>query len=135
MFSCVTGWSSRRWPQKGVNLTVTIRSLLLKLGHLVNTPWLAILVIKLCWGDWNVSPQAGTIHMTCTVISYEITLKKCICVNYCKYSKPSDKKFMISCKYECLSEVIKVTDPFLLKCIGFNDFNVFLLAFKLSTFY
>ena len=37
--------------------------------------------------------------------------------------------------YEWLGEVIVVTDPFLLKCIGFNDCNVCLLAFKLSTLY
>ena len=44
---------------------------------------------------------------------------------------------MISCKYECLGEVIVVTDPFLLKCIGFDDCNVYmyLLAFNLSTLY
>ena len=35
---------------------------------------------------------------------------------------------MISCKYECLGEVIVVTDPFLLKCIGFDDCDVYLLA-------
>ena len=42
---------------------------------------------------------------------------------------------MISCKYECLGEVIVVTDPFLLKRIGFDDCNVYiyLLAFNLST--
>ena len=28
-----------------------------------------------------------------------------------------------------------VTDPFLLKCIGSDDCNVYLLAFKLSTLY
>ena len=42
---------------------------------------------------------------------------------------------MISCKYECLGEVIAVTNPFLLQCIGFDDCNVYLLAFKLSTLY
>ena len=72
---------SWRWPQKGVNLTVKNRSLLLKLEHLVNTPWLAILMITVYWGYWNVSSQAGTTHMACTVISYEITLVKCICVS------------------------------------------------------
>ena len=69
MFSHVTGWSSWRWPQKGVNSTVANRSLLLKLEHLENTPWLAILMITVCWGNWNVSLHAGTTHMTCTVIS------------------------------------------------------------------
>ena len=93
MFLHVTGWSSQRWPQKGVNLTVTSGSLLLKLEHLINTPWLAILIITVCWGNWNVSPQAGTTHMTCTVISYEITLEKCICVSGTIVSTlpPSDK--------------------------------------------
>ena len=40
-----------------------------------------------------------------------------------------------SCKYECLGEVVVVTDPFLLKCIGFDDCSVHLLAFKLSTLF
>ena len=40
-----------------------------------------------------------------------------------------------SCKYECLGEVVVVTDPFLLKCIGFDDCSVYLLAFKLSTLF
>ena len=73
--------NSRRWPQKGVNLTVTNRSLLLRLEHLINKPWLAILMITVCRGNWNVSPQAGTTHMTYTVISCEITFEKCICVS------------------------------------------------------
>ena len=81
MFSHVTGWSSWRWPQKGVNSTATNKSLLLKLEHLVNAPWFAILMITVCWSNWNVSLQAGTIHMTCRVISHEITLEKCICVS------------------------------------------------------
>ena len=51
-----------------------------KLEHLVNTPWLAILMITVCWGNWNVSPHAGTFHLTCTVMCYEITLEKCMCV-------------------------------------------------------
>ena len=42
---------------------------------------------------------------------------------------------MISSKYECLGEVMVVTDPFLLKCTGFDGCNVYLLAFKLSTLY
>ena len=89
----VTGWSNWRWPQKGVNSTVTIGSLLLKLKHLVNISQLAILMITVCWGNWNVSPQAGTIHMACTVISYEITSEKCICVSGTIVSTvpPSDK--------------------------------------------
>ena len=93
MFSHVTGWSSWRWPQKGVNLTVTNKSLLLKLKHLINTPWLAILMITVCLGNLNVSPQAGTTHMTYTVISYEITLEKCIWVSGTIVSTvpPSDK--------------------------------------------
>ena len=74
-------------------LTVRIRWLIWKLEHLVNTLWLAILMITVCWGNWNVSPQAGTFHMTCTVISYEITLEKCICVSRTIVSTvpPSDK--------------------------------------------
>ena len=42
---------------------------------------------------------------------------------------------MISCMYECLGEVIEVTDLFFLKCIGLDNCNVYLLAFKLSTLY
>ena len=42
---------------------------------------------------------------------------------------------MISCKYEWVGEVIAVTDPFLLGCIGFDDYNVYLIAFKISTWY
>ena len=100
MFSHVTGWSNWRCPQKEVNSTVTIRSLLwsrsidlLQRSKLVNTPWLAILMITVCWGNWNVSPQAGTIHMTCTGIRYEITSQKCICVGGTIVSTvpPSDK--------------------------------------------
>ena len=58
-----------------------VRWLIWKLEHLVNTPQLAILMIKVCWGNWNVSSHAGTIHMTRTVICFEITLEKCICVS------------------------------------------------------
>ena len=94
-------------------------------------------MITVYWGNWNVSPQAGTTHMTCTVMSYEITLEKCICVSGTIVSTvpPGDKKLIIFCKYESLGEVILVTDPFLLKSIGFDDCNVYLLAFKLSTLY
>ena len=42
---------------------------------------------------------------------------------------------MISCKYECVGEVIVVNDPFLLGCIGFDDCNVYLLAFLLVNVY
>ena len=44
-------------------------------------------------------------------------------------------KLMISCKHEHLGEVMVVIDPFLLGCVGSNDCNVYLLAFKLSTLY
>ena len=72
---------------------ISNQSLFLKLEHLVNTPCLAILMITVCWGNWNVSPQAETIHMTYTVISYEITLEKCLCVRWTILSTvpPSDK--------------------------------------------
>ena len=75
--------------------------------------------------------------MTCTIVNYVIILEKCICVSRTIVSTvpPNDKKLMISCKYECLGEVIVVTNPFLLQCIGFDDCNVYLLAFKLSTLY
>ena len=33
---------------------------------------------------------------------------------------------MISCKHECLGEVMVVTDPSLPGCIGFDDCNVYL---------
>ena len=69
--------------------------------------------------------------MTCTVISYEITLEKCICVSRTMVSTVSP--CMISGEYECLGEVIVVTDPFLQKCIGFDDCNIYLIAFRLST--
>ena len=65
--------------------------------------------------------------MTYTVICYKITLEKHICV--------SRTIVMISCKYEGVGDIIMVTDPFLLGCIGFDDCNVYLLAFKLSTLY
>ena len=43
---------------------------------------------------------------------------------------------MISCYwYGCLGEVVVVIDPFLLGCIGFDDSNVYLLAFKYLTLY
>ena len=54
---------------------------------------------------------------------------------YCKYSTTLWQKLMISCKYECAGEVIVVNDSFLLGCIGFDDFNVYLLAFQLLTLY
>ena len=49
--------------------------------YLVSTLRLAILMIKVCWGTWNVSSHAEAFHMTYTVISYEITLEKCINVS------------------------------------------------------
>ena len=42
---------------------------------------------------------------------------------------------MISCKYECVGVVMVVNDPFSLGCIGFDDCNVYLLAFQLLTLY
>ena len=98
-----------------------VRWLIWKLEHLVST--------------WNVSPHAGTIHMTCTVIYYEITSEKCICVSRSILSTvpPSKKKWTISCKHERLGEVLVVIDPFLPGCIGSDDCNVYLLPFKLST--
>ena len=29
-------------------------------------------MFTVCWGNWNIIPHAGTLHMTCTVICYEI---------------------------------------------------------------
>ena len=60
------------------------RWLIWKLEHLVNAPWLAILMITVCRGNWNVSPQeplAGTFHITYTVMCYEVALEKCICAS------------------------------------------------------
>ena len=72
---------------KRSKLHSNMRWLIWKLEHLANTPWLATLMITVCWGNWNVSLHAGTFHMTWQSYA-EITLEKCICVgkNYCKYS-------------------------------------------------
>ena len=55
--------------------------------------------------------------MTFTVICYEITLEKCICVGGTIVSTvpPSDKKLMISFRYEFLGEVMVVIDSFFAK--------------------
>ena len=45
------------------------------------------------------------------------------------------KLMHVSCKHECLGDVMVVIDPILAGCIAFDDCNVYLLAFKLSTFY
>ena len=74
--------------KSGVNLAVTIRWLIWKVEHLVNTSSLAILIITVCWGSWNISPHAGSFHTTCTVIYYEMTLNECISVGTVP---PSDK--------------------------------------------
>ena len=42
---------------------------------------------------------------------------------------------MISCKHECLGEVMVEIDLFLLGCIGSDGCNVYLLTFKLLTLY
>ena len=45
---------------------------------------------------------------------------------------------MTSSKHECLGEVIVVIDPTFVRMhiiIGFDDCNVYLIAFKLSTLY
>ena len=42
---------------------------------------------------------------------------------------------MISCKHECLGEVMVVIDLFFVGCIESDGCNVYLLAFKLSTLY
>ena len=41
-----------------MNLIVTIRRPIWKLKHLVNAPRLVILMITVCWCNWNVSPHA-----------------------------------------------------------------------------
>ena len=41
---------------------------------------------------------------------------------------------MISCKYECLGEVMVIIDPIFARMhMGFDDFNVYFLASKVST--
>ena len=135
MFSHVTGWSSWRWPQKEVNSTVTIRWLLWKLEHLLHTPWLATLMITVCWGNWKVSPRAGTFHVTCTVINYEITLEKCIFVyrtivgTVLPGAKVNDFLLWVWMFERSYGD----NWPFLQGCIGFDDCNAYLWAFKRST--
>ena len=139
VFSHVTGWPS--W-----SIIASIRSELhcnnqvtnLNLSeHLVNTPQLAVLMIKVCWGNWNVSLHAGTFHMTCTVICYEITLKKCTCVSRSILSTvpPSNKNKWFPVSMNIWVELWWQLTFFLLGCIGSDDCKVYLLAFKLSTLY
>ena len=116
-----------------------------KLGHFVITSSLVILKITVCKGIevWVPIQQWGcTFHMTCKIIYYEIPryLKKnCIFVwqNYCKYiySTTSWQWLMIFCKREHWEGVMVVIDLLLLGCIGLDDCNVYLLAFKLLTLY
>ena len=101
-----------------------VRWLIWKLEHLVNTPQLVILMIKSCWGNWNVSPHAGIIHMTCTVICFEITLEKCICVS---------RSILSTVHLVTKINDFLVIDLFLQWHIGSDDCDVYLLAFKLST--
>ena len=112
------------------------RWLIWKLEHMVNTPQLAILVIKVFWGNWNVSPHARTIHMTCTVTYYEITLEKCICVSRSILStvSPSKKKLMLSRKHECLGEVMMVIDLFFARMHRFWWFQCTSLSFQTFNF-
>ena len=119
-----------------LQVTVTIRWLIWKLEHLVNTPWLAILMITVCWGNWNVSPHAGTFHLTCTVMCYEITLEKCICVGRTIVNTvpPRDKNKWFSVP----GEGMVVNDPsfarmhriWWLSCISFSfqTFNFVLIV-------
>ena len=78
--------------------------------------------------------------MICKVSYYEIPLKNEFCwsVYYCKKTTTWRQKLMTSSKHECLGEVIVVIDPTFARMhiiIGFDDCNVYLIAFKLSTLY
>ena len=116
-----------------------------KLGHFVITSSLVILKITVCKSIevWVPIQQWGcTFHMTCKIIYYEVPryLKKnCIFFwqNYCKYmySTTSWQWLMIFCKSEHWGGVMVVIDLLLLGCIGLDDCNVYLLAFKLLTLY
>ena len=64
---------------KRSKLHSNMRWLIWKLEHLANTPWLATLMITVCWGNWNVSLHAGTFHMTCTVICWDNFRKMHLC--------------------------------------------------------
>ena len=50
VFTCNRMTKLKIASRKGVNSTVTIRWLIWKLEHLVNTPWLGILTFAVCWG-------------------------------------------------------------------------------------
>ena len=91
-----------------------IRWLIRKLVHYVNTLWLAILLVAVCWGNSNVSSHSGTFHMTCTVSYFEITLKICIIVGRtinCNKVPPGDKNEWLSVSINVLGEVMVVIDP------------------------
>ena len=122
---------------KGLNSTVRIRWLIWKLEHLVNTPWLAVLMITVCWGNLNVIPHAGTFHLTFTIKCYEITFEKCICVGrtIVNIVPPRDKNGWFSVNMNIWEKLWWEMTLLLLGCIGSDDCNVYLLAFKLSTLY
>ena len=65
--------------------------------------------------------------MTYTVICYEITLEKCICVGRTIVSTlpHCDKNLMISCRHECLGKVIMVINSFF-KMHRLDDCKVYL---------
>ena len=99
----------------------------LKLELLVNTPRLAVLMITVCWDNWNIRPLAGTIHMTSTVICYEITWEKCICVSRTIASTvlPMWQKLMISWSMNVW---------LLLGCIESDDCNAYFFFFQTFNF-
>ena len=113
--------------------TVTLRWQIWKLEHLVNTPWLAILMITVCWGNWNVSPHAGTFHLTCTVMCYEITLEKCMCVGRTIVNTvpPRDKSKWFPVSMNIWEKLWWYMTLLSLGCIGSDDCNV---SFSFQTF-
>ena len=108
---------------KRMNSTVRIRWLVWKLEHLVNTPWLAILMITVCWGNWN---DAGTFPLTCIVKFYEITLEKCIYVGRTIVNTvpPRDKNKLFSVSMNIWEKLWWEMTLLLLGCTGFDDWNV-----------
>ena len=118
------------WLWERLNSIVRIRWLIWKLEHLVNTPWLAVLMITVCWGNWNVSLHAGTFHLTCTVKCYKITIEKCICVGRTIVNTvpPRDKNKWFSVSMNIWEKLWWEMTLLLLGCIGSDNCNVYLLV-------
>ena len=126
------------WLWERLKSIVRIRWLIWKLEHLVNTPWLAVLMITVCWGNLNFIPHAGTSHLTCTIKCYEITLEKCTCVGrtiIVNIVPPRDKNKWFPVSMNICEKLWWEMILLLLGCIGSDDCNVYLLSFKLSHLY